>query len=288
LPIATRWLSRSRLISLQHARFSRSGRSRRKLSTLRSAWTAIAIVIALLLDDDFGVAALSGILFGEFHVYCLEEGLLFTCGEIAPKSQRNSRNHQWSNANPRQPVNDNVRCIHHPADDVIHPFVKRDREQYTIARFAEDSKLIRGHPAAIDLHATAHSLERFRRWHRRRKNVVFLFESKFRMHHAIGKFAVIREQQQPFGVAIEPANRVETFRRLHQFHYCLAIAIVAGSGNKTAWFVEHDVAAALRAHHFTIDANFVVGGIGFGAKLRNGISVYGNTARDDQLLGNSA
>ncbi|MGH2549453.1 MAG: hypothetical protein ACRDHN_08685 [Thermomicrobiales bacterium] len=124
LPIATRWLSRARLVALKHARFSRAGRSSRKLATLRCARSAITILIPLLFDDDFRVAALRGILFGEFHMYCLEEGLLFTCGKIAPQSQRNPRDHQWSDANPRQPVNNNVRCIHHPADNVIHPFVK--------------------------------------------------------------------------------------------------------------------------------------------------------------------
>ncbi|CAN5349439.1 hypothetical protein BH09CHL1_BH09CHL1_09660 [soil metagenome] len=273
---------------MEHTWFSRTGRPRWKLTTLRGAWAAVAILISFLLDDNFGVATLRGILFGEFHMYCLEEGLLFTCGKIAPESKWNSRDHQWSYANPRQPVNDYVRCIHHPADDVIHPFMKRNREEYPIAGFAEDAEFIWRYPASIDLHSTANALERFGGGHGRGENVIFLFESKFRMHHAVGEFAVIREQQQTFGVAIEPTDRIETLRSLHKFHHGLAIAIVAGGGNEPAWFVEHDVAAALRTHHFTIDANFVVGGIGFGAKLRNGVAVYGNAARDDQLLGNSA
>lgn len=118
--------------------------------------------------------------------------------------------------------------------------------------------------------------------------MIFLFESEFWVHHAIGEFAIVGEQQQSFRVAIEATNRVQTLGRLHQFHHRLPITIVTGGGDKTPWFVKHHVAAALRAHYFAIDANLVAGGIGFGAKLRNGRSVYGDAARDDQLLGYSA
>jgi hypothetical protein len=166
--------------------------------------------------------------------------------------------------------------------------VQRNGEQYAIAGLAEDAEFVRRHPPPVDLHTPAHTLDRFGSWHRWSEYVVLLFQSKFRMHHAVGELAVIREQEQTFGIAIEPADRIEPFRCLHQFHHRLAVAVVAGGGNETAWFVEHHVAAALRAHHFAIDANFVVGGIGFGAKFRNGVAVYGNAARDDQLLGNSA
>jgi hypothetical protein len=45
---------------------------------LWGAWATVAIVISFLLDDDLFVASLRGVLFWEFHMYCLEEGLLFT------------------------------------------------------------------------------------------------------------------------------------------------------------------------------------------------------------------
>lgn len=122
LPLATRRRS-STLVALKHPWFTWTSWSRWKLSALRCARSAILALRLLSLDYDFSIASLRGILFSKFHVYCLEEGLLFTCGEIAPQSQWDPRDHQWPNANPRQPVNHDTGRIHHPADDVIHPFV---------------------------------------------------------------------------------------------------------------------------------------------------------------------
>lgn len=193
LPPATRWW-RWALVSLKHARLMRSHGAGWKLAALLRAGAAIAALRPLTLYDDFGVASLRGILFWKLHMYCLEEGLLFTCGKIAPESQWNTRDHQWSYANPRQPVNHDTGGIHHPADDVIHPFVQRNREQHAISSFAKDAELIRRDTAPIDQNTAAHSLDRFGRRYRGSKNVIFLFEPELRMHHAIGELAIVREQ----------------------------------------------------------------------------------------------
>jgi hypothetical protein len=105
------------------------------------------------------------------------------------------------------------------------------------------------------------------------------------MHHAVRELTVVGEEEQPFRVAVEPADRVEALRGLHQLHHGLAIAVVAGGGNESARFVEHDVTTTLRPHDLAVDPDFVVDWIGFGTKLGDGCAVHRNPARNDHLLG---
>lgn len=240
------------------------------------------------LDVDLDVTAARRILFRQFHMHRFEERLLLTDREIAPKPERHPGHHQRPDSNAGQAIHHNTGGIHHPADNVVHPLVQRDRQHHAIPRLPVDSKRIRRHPAPIDLHATANALDRFGRREGRRKNVILLFQPEFGVHHAIGQLSIVREQQQPLGIAIKPADGVQPLLGLHQFHHGRAVAIVIGGGDKSAWLIEHDVAAALRAYHLAIHPDLIVDWIGFRAKFRDGAAVHGNAARDDHLLGDPA
>lgn len=118
--------------------------------------------------------------------------------------------------------------------------------------------------------------------------MILLLQPEFGMHYPIGELAVVREQEQPLGVAIEPADRVEPLGRLHQLHDRRAVAVIAGCRYESTGLIEHHIAAALRTHHLAIDSDLVIDRIGFGSELRHGRAVHGNAARDDHLLGDAS
>ena len=104
--------------------------------------------------------------------------------------------------------------------------------------------------------------------------MIFLFETEFRVHDPVGQLAIIREEQQSLGVAVEPSNGVEALGGVDEIHHRTPLALVAGGGDVAARFVEHDVAAALRANEFAINADGVGVGIGLAAKLRDDHAVH--------------
>ena len=218
----------------------------------------------------------------------LEERLLLAGGEITPGSNRNAEDHQGADAHPCQPLDRDAGDIHHPADDVVHPLVQRDREHQPVAGFSENAEFVRRHSPAVDDDPAAHALQHLRRWARGRQHVVFLFEPEFRMHHPVRQLAVVRQQQQPFGIAVKPADGIEALGRVDEIHHGSALTLVARRRDVAAWFIEHDVAAALRPNHLAIDANGVRIGIGFAAKLGDDDAIHGDPAGDDHLLGDPA
>lgn len=123
LPIAAWRLSRP-AIAIAGALLARAGRSRRHLPALNRARATCSRLRPLSLDRDLGVATLGRILFGQLHVHRFEERLLLAGGEIAPEPERHARHHQRPDANARQAINHDSGSIHHPANDVIHPFVQ--------------------------------------------------------------------------------------------------------------------------------------------------------------------
>jgi hypothetical protein len=159
-----------------------------------------------------------------------------------------------------------------------------DGQDDAVAGFAENAELVRRDAPAIDIDTPPHALEHIGRRPESRQDVIFLFEPEARVHDPVGEIAVIGQQQQPFRIPVEPADRVEALLRLDQFHHGLAVTLVARGGDVPPRLVEHDVPAALRADDLAIDPNFVSVWIGFGAQLGDGLAIHRDTARDDHLL----
>ncbi len=135
-PFLTRWLPGTARWRATRAFATRSGRvlagarRHRSLGLLRAALLALG---ALAFGNNFAITLASGILFGQIHVHRFEERLLFTGREIAPEPERNARHHQRPDPHARQAIDDDAGGVHHPANDVIHPLVQRNREHDAIA-----------------------------------------------------------------------------------------------------------------------------------------------------------
>ena len=102
------------------------------------------------------------------------------------------------------------------------------------------------------------------------------------MHDSVGEIAVIGEQEQAFGVAVEAANRVDALRHVDEFHHRPALALVVDRGDKTRRLVEHDDPRPLRPQDLAIDPDLGGGRVDPGAKFSHDLAIDLDTAGGNQ------
>jgi hypothetical protein len=69
--------------------------------------------------------------------------------------------------------------------------------------------------------------------------VVLLVEFVARVHDPIGDVAVVGQQEQPFGVAVKPAHRIDPLRDLDDVHDGAPVPLVLRGRDVAAGFVEN-------------------------------------------------
>ena len=70
------------------------------------------------------------------------------------------------------------------------------------------------------------------------------------VHDAVGEVAVVRQEQQPLGIAVESADRVHALRHIvEQVHHAAAVKFIRDRRHIAAGLVEHDVAQILLARN---------------------------------------
>jgi hypothetical protein len=105
-----------------------------------------------------------------------------------------------------------------------------------------------------------------------------------------GEISVIRQQQQTFGVVIEPPYGVHVFAHAGQKidHRRPTLRIRAGR-HISSWFIQEDVADALwRSQAAAVYADVVTLGIGFRPHHAHGLAVERHAPVGDQLFGGAS
>ncbi len=161
---------------------------------------------------------------------------------------------QISHARPNQFFHFVADIVKHPANLPINSlpqddaqFHRRDRmNAFQLGAFAVE------HDAA----------QQFRREFRVpgfvERDFVFLVDLESRMRQLLREIAVIRQNEQPFALRIEPANIEEPRKmRRQQIEDCVARIRIASRRNKARRFVQHDVEPAFRSHHFAADLDVI-------------------------------
>jgi hypothetical protein len=170
--------------------------------------------------------------------YSLEQGCALAGSELAPPTERESGQGQWSNPYPPQAFDRNLCRFHHFTNDVADALVDRDRENQAFAAFAQDPKFGRSDLFAVNHQARPDTLHgRFGRSDGR-DDVIFLFELVARVHHAIGDIAVVREEEQSFSFPVETADGIDPLLGIDQIHHGPTVAFVFGRGDVAARLVE--------------------------------------------------
>jgi len=117
-------------------------------------------------------------------------------------------------------------------------------------------------------------------------DVIALHHAGARMHERMGHRAVVRDQQQPLGVIIEPADGIEPAPVLaDEIHHRRAPLRVADGGDDAVGLVEHEVdRRRLKVEELAVHLDMVALRIGLGAQLGDDPAVDGDAAVRDQRL----
>ena len=134
-------------------------------------------------------------------------------------------------------------------------------------------------------HAARHFLQHFRFHAAIDRCHVFLDDFVARVCQPQGELSIIRQENQPFCIVIETADRIEVVPLAgEQFVNGGAVEFVLAGANAAAGFVEGDVELAFGADGLAIDGDFVVERIDFGAELADDLAVDFDAAIEDELF----
>lgn len=195
---------------------------------------------------------------------------------------------QWANALTAEARDRDARRLHHSADNSIHPFVDDDRQQYAIRSLAHDAELMRYDPLAVDFDSGPHPLHHALRWLLRREHQIFFREAVPWVHDPIGDFTVVGEEEEPFRVAIEATDRIESWFRRNQLHHRPPVPLIARRSNESRRLVQHDILIGLAANLPSVNPNRSANGVDSGTQFSDDLAVNRDAPRADELFGFSS
>lgn len=198
-------------------------------------------------------------LLGSFpiHAECLVELNQLAWCQITPGARRNCLKHQRSQSHAAQPHHCYADGLHHPPHHVIEPLVQDNLDHEPLACFPHQANLVRDNGATVDLDAAAQDFELAFARPLVGDDVIFLGQAKAWVHHPVRDITLVREQDEPLRIAIEPTDRIHALRDVHEVHDGPAAALVLDGGDEAGWLVEQDKAWLLAAQGFAIDTDVI-------------------------------
>lgn len=218
----------------------------------------------------------------------LEQALQLAGGEVAPGADGHAAQAQRAHADPTQPGDGDADRLHDPTDDVVHALVDHHRQDQAVVGLAEDAELPRDDSATVDRHPVADPLQCLLARPREGQDVVLLVELVAGVHHPVGDIAVVGQEQEPLGVAVEPADRKDALPHVDEVHDRPPVALVADGRDVAAWLVEQDVPGLLGSEELAVDPEEGGAGIDLGAELGDDLAVDRDPPGANHLLGGAA
>lgn len=218
----------------------------------------------------------------------LEELTLLAGRQVAPLADAEALYRDRPDSRPPQSLHLDPGDLHDPSHQVVDPLVNGDREDNAVRRFAEQAHLFRHDPPPVDDDPVPDPRELRGGRPRVRQDVILLGQPVPRMHDPVGDIAVIGEEQQTLGLAVEPTDREDALGDVHEVHHGPATALIAHRRDVAGRLVQDQVAQRLRRQELPIDADLVVNRIGLRPQLGHDLAVDRNSPFPDQPLGRAA
>lgn len=175
-------------------------------------------------------------------MHCFPKLRELAFGQISPGTGRQSPYLDWTDARADELDHGVAYPVEHTPDDPVPTLVDHDAQDGPGFLVAQRTYLLRDHPVAVNGHPATQGLEH--RWRRETvdERLILLLHLVARVHDAVGKVSVIREQEQAGRRPVEPSYRNHALRHVDQVHDGAAIPLVAHRRDIAGWLVEHDVA----------------------------------------------
>lgn len=136
------------------------------------------------------------------------------------------------------------------------------------------------------LNAIHETLQRLGRRRAIDDGLVLLLHARAGVRHRVGPVAVVGHQQQPFGIAIEPAHREQPLGTLHQRKRGRTPLWIAGRRHHARRLVQQHVNVSRRRRQRPpIHCDYVTVRVGLRARFGRRAPVHGNAPLGHQPLG---
>ena len=165
-------------------------------------------------------------------------------------SSRQVAQAQVTHANANEPFHFVSQLIKHATDLPVNS-LKQDNSQ---ARHPDRLHFLHSRALSVEHHPG----QQFRRERRIPRSIeryfVFFFDFVARVRQALRQIAVVRENEESFGLRVEPAN-IEQARELRrqEIENRVARIGIGARGNEAGRFVKDDIELALAAHELAND-----------------------------------
>ncbi len=117
------------------------------------------------------------------------------------------------------------------------------------------------------------------------QRLVLLVDLVARMHDAVGDKPIVRQQQQPLGLAVKPPDRHDALAHLDEIHHGVATSLVRHRRDVTLGLVEHDITQALAGDDLPVNLDLLARWVDPGTELGDHLAIDAHPPFDDQLLG---
>ncbi len=211
-----------------------------------------------------------------------------THGQVAVLAGLDPLDGQRSNPMAAKLDDVDVGRLHDPPDGVIEPLMDHEPDPDSLAGLAEQPDLIRDHVPVVDPNAIAKVLECPVGRPLIGQDVVFLGELVAGVHDAVGQFPVIRQEEQPFGVPIQPTDRIQALLRLDEVHDRPPLAVVLHGRDVTGRLVQQHRPEPLRAGDLAVDLNLVGYRVDPGAEFGHNDAIDEDAATGDEFFRRTA
>lgn len=208
--------------------------------------------------------------------------------QVAPRSRGNPLKVQRPQPDAAQAGYRNPDGIHQAPHDMVEPFMQHDGEGGSFRRLPEQPHLFWHDMVIVNSHTITKPLELVLGGALVGENQILLVDPVTGVHDPVGEIAVIGEQHQALGGAVQPTDRIDALADIDQVHHGPAIPLVTHGGDEAGRLVEQDVARWLRSQDLSVHANLIARREYPGAKLRDDRSVHPDLPGSDHLLGAAA
>jgi hypothetical protein len=211
-------------------------------------------------------------------------------GQLAPIAHSQIMERQRRKRDSLQLVDLVAERLDHAMDLAMLALVDRDAEPGVLALARQDLDLGRHrHGAIVERDAVPQRLDLFAAELGVHLDVIGLGDVVARGEQPRRQIAIVGQEQDAFGVEVEPTDRFDRHRQVRQVvHHRRAATVIGHRGDASLGLIEQDIEVVERHHRFAVDQHLVAVGVDLGPEHRHDGTVDLDATGDDQFFGLAA
>jgi hypothetical protein len=221
-------------------------------------------------------------------VNCFAQLAQFSIRQVSPRAARNRSKLKGPHPDTDQAQHRIPDFLEHLAHNTVTALMNDDLYDRSVFGVSHRPNHRRCCALTVDHYATPDPVQHLRRRVSVEQGFVLLLDFEPRMHDTVGNLPVIRQQQQPLGLTIEPTDGNHSLVDRYKIHHRVPPALVGRCGDVAARLVQQYVSEARTRDQFAVDLDLLALSINLCSKLRDNLAINADPARNNHLFGFSS